>query len=158
MYALWIAISLAMIGGLYSVVDMQYMQATPTLASASLAQSMAAYRQAGVQYALANPDANGVLAANALTSYLASGMANAPWKVYVTPNADIAGSTVVVYTTSSQAASAITGIEQLAFHSALAGVANNGSVVSPGNPSVALPAAIASAVPDGTPVWIAQAY
>ncbi|HYS66927.1 MAG TPA: pilus assembly protein PilM [Paraburkholderia sp.] len=158
MYALWIALSMAVITGVYSIVDTHYVQATPTLASASLAQSMAAYRQAAIKFALANPQTSGVVSSGALTPYLAAGMTNALWQVYVTPNSDVAGSTVVIYTTSTSAAPAITGIEQLAFHSALAGVANDGSVLSPGNAAVALPAAIAPAVPNGTPVWIAQAY
>jgi hypothetical protein len=135
-----------------------YVQATPTLASASLAQSMAAYRQAAIRFALANPQTSGAVSADALIPYLAAGTASPLWRVYVTPNAEVAGSTVVVYTTSASAAPAITGIEQLAFHSAFAGVASNGSVVSPGNAAVALPAGIAATVPNGTPVWIAQAY
>jgi hypothetical protein len=76
----------------------------------------------------------------------------------VVPNTSAAGSLVVVYTTSTSAGAAISGIEQLAGGSALAGVAFNGNVLSPGNPAVPLPTAIAAAVPNGTPVWMAQAY
>jgi hypothetical protein len=40
----------------------------------------------------------------------------------------------------------------------LAGAADNGYLVSPGNPPVPLPAALAASVPNGAPVWIGQVY
>lgn len=167
MAAIWIALTLAVTAGVYTLVDARYLQATPALASASLSQSMAAYRQAGIAYALDNPQASGVVSAAALAPYLAAlaasmgsaaNPAGAPWTVYVVPNVSVVGSIVVVFTTSTATAAAIAGIEQLAFGSALAGVAYAGTVVSPGNVPVPLPGAIAATVPNGTPVWIAQAY
>jgi len=156
--ALWIVLAIGCVTGVYTLVDAQFQLATPTIASASLAQSMSAYRQALMAYALANPSFHGAVSAAALAPYLATGTPGGPWLNYVTPDTSAAGSLIVVYTTSGSAASALSGIEQLAAGSALAGVALNGNVMSPGNPLVPLPAAIAGAVPNGTPVWMAQAF
>lgn len=158
MAALWVCAALLALAGAYMLIDTRDVQATPSVATMSLAQSMAAYRFAALDYALAHPGASGTLASGALTPYLAAGMTNALWRVYVAPNVDTAGSTIVVYTTSTTAGQAIPAIEQLAFHSALAGATYQGRIVSPGNPAVALPAAVAALAPNGTPVWMAQAY
>jgi len=158
MFALWMAAAMMALAGVYALVDQRFVAGAPTVESMSMAQSMAAYRLAGIQYALANPGAAGTIASGALGPYLASGAANALWRVYVEPNAAVAGSTVVVYTTSAFAGAAIPNIEQMAFHSALAGATHAGTIVSPGNPAVPLPAAVATAVPNGAPVWMAQAY
>jgi hypothetical protein len=158
MTALWVVIAIGCVTGVYALVDANYLQATPAVASVSAAQSMSAYRQALVAYVLANPAFEGAVPAAALQPYLSAGAASGPWLNYVAPNTSSAGSLIVVYTTSTSVASALTGIEQLSGGSALAGIALNGSVVSPGNPVVPLPTAIAAAVPNGTPVWMAQAY
>ncbi|MFM0299032.1 type IV pilus biogenesis protein PilM [Paraburkholderia sediminicola] len=158
MTALWMVFAIACITGVYALVDANYMQATPTMVSVTTAQSMSAYRQALVAYALANPTFVGAVSAAALQPYLSAGTTSGSWLNYVVPNTSSAGSLVVVYTTSASAAAALTGIEQLSGGSALAGVALNGTVLSPGNPAVPLPTAIAAVVPNGTPVWMAQAY
>ncbi|MEW6343413.1 MAG: pilus assembly protein PilM [Paraburkholderia sp.] len=158
MTALWIVLAISCATGVYALIDADFLQATPAMAGTSLAQSMSAYRQALMSYALANPGFQGMVSAGALQPYQSAGAASGPWLNYVTPNASSAGSLIVVYTTSVSAASALTGIEQLSGGSALAGIALNGNVMSPGNPLVPLPAAIAAAVPNGTPVWMAQAY
>jgi hypothetical protein len=158
MVALWMGVAMVALAGVYSLVDAHFMEGAPTVTTMSLVQSMAAYRNAGIQFALANPATRGDVASGALSPYLAPGAGNALWRVYVAPNANAAGSTVVVFTTSTTAGAAIAGIEQLAFHSALAGATRQGTIVSPGNPAVALPAAVAALVPDGAPVWMAQAY
>ncbi len=158
MFALWVSAAMIALAGFYALVDTHFVQAAPTVTAMSMAQSMAAYRLAGIQFALANPSTAGNVSSGALGPYLAAGASNALWRVYVAPNSAIAGSTVVVYTTSTAAGAAIAEIEALAFHSALAGAARAGTIVSPGNPAVALPAAVAAVVPDGAPVWMAQAY
>ncbi|MDN7426329.1 pilus assembly protein PilM [Burkholderia sp. AU16741] len=158
MFALWIAAAMIALAGVYALVDARAVDAAPTVTATSMGQSMAAYRLAGVRYALANPAAAGTVSDGALGPYLGAGAANPLWRVYVAPNTTVAGSMVVVYTTSTAAGAAIPVIEALAFHSALAGAAHAGAIVSPGNPAVVLPAIVAAAVPEGAPVWMAQAY
>jgi hypothetical protein len=96
--------------------------------------------------------------AASLAPYLGATVANPMWRNYVQPNTGYAGSLVVVYAASAAAAAAVDGIERIAQGSALAGVALGANLVSPGNPAVPLPAALANAIPNGMPVWMAQAY
>jgi hypothetical protein len=158
MFLIWIVAALAMLTGAYALLGQQ---ATPLPAGPSpmaLATSMSAYRQAVLAFARANPSFTGSVPAASLTPYLGANAANAVWQNYVQPNSGYAGSLVVVYATSTAASPAIVGMEQLAQGSALAGVALGANIVSPGNPAVPLPAALANAIPNGMPVWMAQAY
>ncbi|WP_261316140.1 type IV pilus biogenesis protein PilM, partial [Burkholderia dolosa] len=124
----------------------------------ALAANMSAYRQAVVAFARANPSFAGSVPAASLAPYLGATVANPMWRNYVQPNTGYAGSLVVVYAASAAAAAAVDGIERIAQGSALAGVALGANLVSPGNPAVPLPAALANAIPNGMPVWMAQAY
>lgn len=158
MYALWVLIACGAIAGVYGLVDARYLGDTPAPAAVSFAQNMSAYRQALVAYAIANPGFAGSASAAALAPFSAGITLDPSLRNYVVPNGDAPGSLVVVYTASTTMGGAIAQIETLAGGSAMAGVAHGGSVLSPGNPAVPLPAAIAGAVPDGTPVWMAQAW
>jgi hypothetical protein len=158
MFIVWIVAALAMLAGAYSLLGSETAPALPSLSSASLASNMSQYRAALVTFAQANPSFTGSVPPSSLQPLMSPNIANPLWQNYVTPNSGIAGSTVVVYASSTTASPAIADIEQLAQGSALAGVAFNGDIVSPGNPSVALPVAIAAKVPNGVPVWMAQAY
>ena len=123
-----------------------------------LAANMSAYRQAVVAFARANPSFAGSVPAASVAPYLGATVPDPMWRNYVQPNTGYAGSLVVVYAASAAAATAVDGIEQIAQGSALAGVALGANLVSPGNPAVPLPAALANAIPNGMPVWMAQAY
>ncbi|MBN3853198.1 type IV pilus biogenesis protein PilM [Paraburkholderia sp. Ac-20340] len=153
MYLIWVVAVLAMLAGAQALIARETAPATPAPGVMSLAQNMAAYRAALVTYALAHPDFAG--------SVPDAGVTPDPlWRNYVAPNAGYAGSVVVVYAASASASAlrVVPEIEALAQGSALAGAAQGGSIVSPGNPAVPLPTAIAAAVPQGAPVWMAQAY
>jgi hypothetical protein len=156
--AIWIVVACSALGGLYELIDAGYLQATPAAATFTLAQSMSAYRAALIAYARSHPEFEGSVPAQTLQALLAPNAVDPLWRNYVSPNASTPGSLVVVYASSASAAPAIAGIETLAGGSAFAGVSLNGAVMSPGNPAVPLPTALASAVPNGVPVWMAQAY
>lgn len=158
MYLAWVLVAMMALTGVYAMFDAEQLQATPSPTTMGLAQSMSEYRQALIAYALSHPTTQGSVSATQLAPFLAPYATNSLWQTYIAPNSNEAGSWVAIYTTSSSAATAIPGIEQMSQGSALAGVANNGFIVSPGNPAIPLPAAIAAAVPSGTPVWLAQAY
>ncbi|MFC0402789.1 pilus assembly protein PilM [Paraburkholderia rhizosphaerae] len=158
MIAIWIALACGVLGGVYVLIDAGYQRATPVAASFTLAQSMSDYRAALIGYALGHPDFEGSVPAASLQPLLAPRTVDPLWRNFVTPNTTAPGSLVVVYATSTSATPAIAGIERISNGSAFAGVSFNGSVVSPGNQPVPLPAALAGGVPDGMPVWIAQAY
>jgi hypothetical protein len=93
-----------------------------------------------------------------LAPYFGANVPNPMWRNYVEQNVGYAGSLVVVYASSSAATAAVPGIEQLAQGSAMAGVALGANIVSPGNPAVPLPPALQNVIPNGMPVWMAQAY
>ncbi|WP_346778982.1 type IV pilus biogenesis protein PilM [Burkholderia sp. Ac-20384] len=122
------------------------------------ATNMSQYRQAVVAYAIGNPAFVGSVPTTALAPFLGENVPNGLWRNYVQPNTDAAGSLVVVYATAAPAPTVIASMEQLAQGSALAGVALGSTVVSPGNPAVPLPAALVNVIPNGMPVWMAQAY
>jgi hypothetical protein len=158
MYAILIALSCLTASGVYFLVDERYEADTPTVAAASLSQSMDTYRRAVVAFVAAHPSFQGNVSAAQLSSVSAGLSLDPRWQNYVEPNTTAAGSLVVVYTNAGDAGVAIAGIEALAQGSALAGVAHSGAVVSPGNPIVPLPSAIADAVRDGTPVLMTQVW
>ncbi|HEY4350800.1 MAG TPA: type IV pilus biogenesis protein PilM [Paraburkholderia sp.] len=158
MIAIWIAVACGALGGVYALIDAGYLQATPVAATFTLAQGMSVYRTALITYARSHPEFEGSVPAQTLQPLLAPNPVDPLWQNYVSPNTSAPGSLVVVYATSASAAPAIAGIETLAGGSAFAGVALNGAVLSPGNLAVPLPTALASAVPNGAPVWMAQVY
>jgi hypothetical protein len=160
MYLTWVIVALAVLTGAYALLDAESAPLTQGPSSMALATNMSEYQQALVQFALANPTFAGSVQAAYLAPYLGSVVANPIWMNYVQPNASsgYGGSLVVVYASAVAATVAIPAMEQLAQGSALAGVANGATIVSPGNPPVSLPAALANGIPNGMPVWMAQAY
>jgi hypothetical protein len=158
MYLIWIAVTFGMLAGAYALVSAETAPTTPSPSTMNLVMNMNQYRQAVVAFAVANPSFSGSVPPGSLTLSPGSGTPDPVWRNYVVPNEDYAGSLVVIYASSLSAVSVVPEIEQLAQGSALAGVALNGTVVSPGNPAVALPDGVVSSVPNGAPVWMAQAY
>ncbi|OXI66926.1 pilus assembly protein PilM [Burkholderia sp. AU28863] len=160
MFLIWIVAAFAMLTGAYALLGAEAAPAPLAPSAMALAANMSAYRQAVVAYARANPSFAGSVPAASLAPYLGATVPDPMWRNYVRPNAGYAGSLVVVYAASASAAAAaaVDGIEQIAQGSALAGVALGANLVSPGNPAVPLPAALANAIPNGMPVWMAQAY
>jgi hypothetical protein len=158
MYLIWIAVTFAMLTGGYALVSAQTAPTTPSPSTMNLAMNLSQYRQAVAAFAVANPSFSGSVPAGSLQPFLASTTPDSGWRNYVSPNADYAGSLVVVYGASQSTASVVPDIEQLAQGSAMAGIAFNQTVVSPGNTPVPLPSGLAGSVPDGVPVWMAQAY
>ncbi|WP_244101578.1 type IV pilus biogenesis protein PilM [Burkholderia ambifaria] len=156
--AIWVALVFGVLGGMYALIDADYQPATMSASGFALAHSMSTYRDAVVRYALDHPEFEGSVTDAALRPLLAPQTIDPLWHNYVAPNADAPGSLVVIYATSAAATPAVTAIERLSRGSALAGVALDGRVVSRGNPAVPLPAALSRAVPDGMPVWMAQAW
>jgi hypothetical protein len=158
MFMIWIVAVLAMLTGAYALLGQESTPVPQGPSPMALAANMSEYRQAVVAFARANPTFTGVVPAGSLTPYMGANVANPIWKNYVQPNTAYTGSLVVIYASSPPAPDAIVGMEQLAQGSALAGVALGTNVVSPGNPAVPLPAALANVIPNGMPVWMAQAY
>ncbi|MDQ7980283.1 type IV pilus biogenesis protein PilM [Paraburkholderia sp. SARCC-3016] len=158
MYVIWAVAVLGMLSGAYALMNRTSTPLAQGPSSIELALNMREYQQAVVAFALANPSFTGSVPASSLGSQLGSFNANAMWQNYVQPNADFTGSLVVVYAIAVPAAAVVTGMQQLAQGSALAGVAQGATIVSPGNPPVALPPALANVIPAGMPVWMAQAY
>jgi hypothetical protein len=156
MYAIWAVIVFVTLTGAYALLGSETAPPVPSAAAANLASSMSVYRQAVVSFALNHPAFTGSVPVGSLS--LPAGTQSSPWQNYVVPNGTVTGSLVVVYGTSSSSGSAAADVEQLAQGSALAGVALSGTVQSPGNPQVPLPAALVNSVPNGALVWMAQAY
>lgn len=153
MYAIWAVVVLVTLTGAYALLGSETSPPVPSAEAANLASSMSVYRQAVVSFALSNPAFTG-----SVPVPLPAGTQSSPWQNYVVPNGAVTGSLVVVYGVSSSSGSAAVNVEQLAQGSALAGVALSGTVQSPGNPPVPLPAALVNSVPNGALVWMAQAY
>lgn len=158
MMAIWVALVCGVLGGMYALIDAEYQPTTMSVSGFALAQSMSAYRDAVMRYALDHPGFEGSVTDAALRPLLAPQTIDPLWRNYVAPNADAPGSLVVVYATAASATAAVTAIERLSRGSALAGVTLDGMVMSRGNPAVPLPAALSRAVPNGMPVWMAQAW
>jgi hypothetical protein len=159
MFMIWIVAAFAMVTGAYALLGQQTAPAPQGPASMALAMNMSEYRQAVVQFVLAHPSfTQGSVPVTSLAPYLGANVPSSMWQNYVELNAGYAGSLVVVYATSAAATAVVPGMEQLAQGSALAGVALGANIVSPGNPAVPLPLTLQNVIPNGMPVWMAQAY
>jgi hypothetical protein len=158
MYLIWVLVAFGMLGGGYALIDAESAPVPQGPSSMTLAMNMSEYRQAVVAFATANPSFAGSVPAASLQPYLGSIVPNPMWQNYVTPDMGYAGSLVVVYASTAAATAVVPGMQQLAQGSALAGVVLGTSIVSPGNPAVTLPPALANVIPNGMPVWMAQAY
>lgn len=153
MYVFAIFAVMAMLIAGYETFGAEQMTSAYRASTQSLALNMAEYRQSVIDYVLAHPSFQGRVSANQLPSS-AHYAPNALWQNYVQ------GNTVVVYATSPVSLELIADIARLSQGSVLAGSAQNGNEVPPGDSSVAipLPAAIAASIPNGEPVWLAQVY
>ena len=154
MYALAIVAIFAALIAAYTTLTDSQMAFVPAASAQALALNMGEYRQAVIDYVLqVDPGFQGSVPAAKLSA-VANYTPNPLWANYVQ------GNMVVVYATSQPSSDVVSDIATLAQGSVMAGSAVNGSEVSPGDPTLAipLPAAIAAAVPNGTPVWLAQVY
>ncbi|WP_206956703.1 type IV pilus biogenesis protein PilM [Trinickia acidisoli] len=144
------AVFAMLIAGYETFADEQ-MNVVSTTSTQALALNLAAYRQTVIAYVLANPSFQGAVQTNQLTP-TANYTPNAMWQGYVQ------NGMVVVYTTSAVSPQLVVDMSELAQGSVLAGRALNGSEVPPTDPTIAvtLPSGIASAIPNGSPVWLAQ--
>jgi hypothetical protein len=158
MFMIWIIVALAMLTGAHELLGQDAAPVPQGPSSIALAANMSEYRQAVVTFARANPGFTGAVPAASLTPYLGANVANPIWRNYVQANTAYKGSLVVIYASATTARGVIVGMEQLAQGSALSGVASGANVISPGNWAVPLPASLANVIPNGMPVWMAQAY
>ncbi|MDH6146218.1 MULTISPECIES: type IV pilus biogenesis protein PilM [Paraburkholderia] len=158
MYLIWTVVAFSTLIGAYALFDGESVSTTAAPSDMALALNLSDYRQAVMAYVQAHPGVAGSVPGNVLQ--LSSGeVPNNAWHNYVATNpGQGAGSEVIVYAASTRMAAVVPGIEQLAQGSMLAGAADNGYVVSSGNPAVALPASVTAGVPNGAPVWIGQVY
>jgi hypothetical protein len=142
-----------LIAGYETFADEQMNVVTTSQSTQALALNMAAYRQSVIAYVEAHPAFQGAVQANQLTG-AAHYQPNPIWQGYV------ANGMVVVYTTSTVSPQLVVEMSKLAQGSVFAGRALNGNEAPPTDPSIAipLPAGIAGAIPDGSPVWLAQVY
>jgi hypothetical protein len=142
-----------LIAGYETFADQQMNVVETSGSTQALALNMAAYRQSVIAYAQAHPAFQGAVQASQLTA-TAHYQPNAIWQGYV------ANSMVVVYTTRAVSPALVVEMSKLAQGSVFAGRALNGSEVPPTDGSIAipLPAGVAGAIPNGSPVWLAQVY
>ncbi|AGK51438.1 pilM family protein [Burkholderia thailandensis MSMB121] len=159
MYALAVALTFASLAAVYAT--LQGPSAVPALqpsrAAQALADNLAVYRQAALDYARTHPGTRGAVPNAQLPFPTWYPGANPLWRNYVERG------TVVAYAASPPPVNIAGEIAALADGSLLAGVAYRGAVVRPGyaNPNapadgVPLPAGLSIA--NGLPVWMGQAY
>ncbi|KVC89320.1 pilus assembly protein PilM [Burkholderia ubonensis] len=159
MYALAAVLAFASIAAVYAT--LQGPSAVPALQPSrnaqALAEDLAIYRQAALDYARTHPGTRGAVPNTKLPFPTWYPNANPPWRNYV------ADGNVVAYAAAMPPVNIAGEIATLADGSLLAGVAYRNTVVRPGhaNPNapadgVPLPAGLAIA--DGAPVWMGQAY
>ncbi|MDN7673695.1 type IV pilus biogenesis protein PilM [Burkholderia oklahomensis] len=159
MYAFAAALAFASLVAVYAT--LQGPSAVPALqpsrTAQALADNLAVYRLAALDYARLHPGTRGAVpnAQLAFPSWYPG--ANPLWRNY------IADGTVVAYAVSMPPVNIAGEIEALADGSLFAGVAYRGAVVHPGfaNPNapangVPLPAGLTIA--NGVPVWMGRAY
>jgi hypothetical protein len=166
MFMTWVIAALTMLMGAYALLGQETLlgqeaiggTSSPSASAMALATNMSEYRQAVVRFAHANPSYAGGVPASDIAPYMGANVANPVWQSYVLPNTAYTGSLVVIYPSTTVASDVIIAMEQLAQGSALAGVALGANIVSPGNSAVPLPGALANAIPNGAPVWMAQQY
>lgn len=142
-----------LIAGYETFADEQMNVVSTTVSTQALALNMAAYRQSVIAYVMAHPSFQGAVQDNQLTP-AANYAPNPIWQGYVQNNM------VVVYTTSAVSPQLVSEMSKLAQGSVFAGRALNGTEVPPTDSTIAvpLPAGVAGSIPNGSPVWLAQAY
>ncbi|PCE32382.1 type IV pilus biogenesis protein PilM [Burkholderia ubonensis] len=159
MYALAAVLSFASIAAVYATLQGQ--SAIPALQppriAQALADNLAIYRQAALDYARLHPGTRGAVSATQLTFPSWYPGANPLWRNYV------AGGTVVTYAAAPPPVNISGEIATLADGSLLAGVAYRGAVVRAGYarsdlPSNGVPLPAGLKIANGLPVWMGQAY
>ncbi|KVL92228.1 type IV pilus biogenesis protein PilM [Burkholderia stagnalis] len=159
MYALAAALAFASIAAVYAT--LQGVSAVPALQPSGnaqmLADNLAIYRQAALDYARTHPGTRGAVPNVKLPFPTWYTGANPLWQNYV------ADGTVVTYAAPMPPVNIVGEIAKLADGSLLAGVVYRNTIVPPGyaNPKalengVPLPAGLRIA--DGVPVWMGRAY
>jgi type II secretory pathway pseudopilin PulG len=160
MYALAIVLILAALGGVYTTLHGDDSTSLPPQQVAqALAENLAVYRQATLDYARQHPGTNRAVSNAQLAPQFPAWYRNVNplWRNY------IANGTVVTYAATRPPVNIVGEIETLAQGSLLAGQAYQGTVVhsgfangTPSAKSIWFPAGVRIA--DGLPVWMGQAY
>jgi hypothetical protein len=161
---MWSVLMVAVLTALtafYTNVDTQAMATLEQTRSAELADSMALYRNAAIDYFSRHPDQTGSVAIGTLIgagslpawSALAAHPENSIWAAYRDANG-----LIYVYSTSVSRNIA-SEVIRLASNSLMAGIYRKGdtTLYSPafGDTRIKLPAAGTITIPDGSPVWVA---
>ncbi|WDD92555.1 type IV pilus biogenesis protein PilM [Burkholderia sp. FERM BP-3421] len=160
MYALAIVLILAALGGVYTTLHGDDSTSLPPQQVAqALAENLAVYRQATLDYARQHPGTNRAVSNAQLTPLFPAWYrtANPLWRNYV------ADRTVVTYAAARPPVNIVGEIETLAQGSLFAGQAYRGAVVHSGFTNGTLPAngvplPAGVTIADGLPVWMGQAY
>ncbi|MBN3819071.1 type IV pilus biogenesis protein PilM [Paraburkholderia sp. Se-20369] len=159
MYALAAALALAAVAAVYAT--LQGPSAVPALQPArtaqALAENLAIYRQATLDYARTHPGTRGAVPVAKLPFPTWYPGANPLWRNYVMDG------TVVAYASAVPPVNITGEIATLADGSLLAGVAYRNAVVRPGNanpnaPANGVPLPAGLKIANGIPVWMGQAY
>ncbi|CAB3770841.1 pilus assembly protein PilM [Burkholderia puraquae] len=159
MYALAAALAFASIAAVYATLhDPSAIPALqPARTAQALAENLAIYRQATLDYARVHPGTRGAVPNTRLPFPTWYPGADPLWRNYVMDG------TVVAYASAAPSVNIIGEITTLADGSLFAGVAYRNAVVRPGNANpnapvsgVPLPAGLKIA--NGMPVWMGQAY
>ncbi|WP_431824390.1 type IV pilus biogenesis protein PilM [Burkholderia sp. F1] len=158
MYALAITLILASLAAVYATLDDGAASALPPpQAAQALADNLAIYRLATLDYARLHPGTRGAVSNEQMKFPSWYPGANALWRNY------IAGGTVVTYAAARPPVNISGEIAALSDGSLLAGVAYRGAVVRAGYarndlPSNGVPLPAGLKIANGLPVWMGQAY
>ncbi|WP_321873303.1 type IV pilus biogenesis protein PilM [Burkholderia ubonensis] len=158
MYAFAITLILASLAAVYATLDNGAASALPQpQAAQALADNLAIYRQAALDYARLHPGTRGAVSNAQMKFPSWYPGANALWRNY------IAGGTVVTYAAAQPPVNISGEIAALADGSLLAGVAYRGAIVRAGYarsdlPSNGVPLPAGLKIANGLPVWMGQAY
>ncbi|WGS47816.1 type IV pilus biogenesis protein PilM (plasmid) [Burkholderia sp. JSH-S8] len=159
MYALAAVLVIASIAAVYAT--LQGPSTVPALQPSrnaqALADNLAIYRQATLDYARMHPGTRGAVPNTQLAFPSWYPGANSLWRNY------LAGGTVVTYAAAQPPVNISGEIATLADGSLLAGVAYRGAVVRAGYarsdlPSNGVPLPAGLKIANGLPVWMGQAY
>ncbi|AOK49590.1 pilus assembly protein PilM [Burkholderia sp. MSMB617WGS] len=159
MYALAAALAFAALAAVYATLQGPFAVAAlqPSRTAQALADNLAVYRQAALDYARTHPGTRGAVPNAQLAFPAWYPGANPLWRNYVE------NGTVVAYAASAPPVNIAGEIATLAGGSLFAGVAYRNAVVRPGyaNPNVpanGVPLPAGLTIANGLPVWMGQAY
>ncbi|MCS3392284.1 type IV pilus biogenesis protein PilM [Burkholderia thailandensis] len=159
MYALAAALALASLAAVYATLHGPSVVPAlqPARTAQALADNLAVYRQAALDYARAHPGTRGAVPNARLAFPAWYPGANPLWRNYVE------NGTVVAYAASMPPVNIAGEIATRADGSLLAGVAYRGAVVRPayaypGAPANGVPLPAGLSIANGLPVWMGQVY